>query len=480
MAGDPISAVRPRIVGRYEILGKLAAGGMGSVHLGRLKSDAGLVRAVAIKRLHPELAEGDQSRLVLDEARLSMRVRHPNVVSTLDVVLDGEELLLVLDYVVGETLARLCQRGQRVRERIPIPIASAIIHGVLLGLHAAHEARDAEGNPLGLVHRDVSPQNVIVGADGVARVLDFGIAKALGRAQTTTHEGRIKGKLGYVAPEQIDGAIVDRRADLFSAAVVLWETLALDRLFARATAAEVWSATAAAEIPSIRFIREDVSEALEQTLLKGLARRPDDRFQTGEEFAAALERTAPPATSREVAEWLRETAGELLDARAAALAEVERGESVPAGADERSTRVESHTPSEARELTIDQKTPVAVSAATGGATRSRFVAVSVALAAVVAFVSFAVMRQVRRVDSADVAAATLPSAVVDAAPPVESTLPAPTAAGAEPISSASAAPSNAPRHPSTRPAVRKGIRPDCRSPFTIDSRGIRVPRPECF
>src|SRR5688572_18113877 len=180
---------------------EIAAGGMATVHLGRLLGSAGFARTVAIKRLHPALAKDeDFVTMLLDEARLASRIRHPHVVPTLDVIAENDEVLLVMEYVQGESLSRL-MRAVRPAP-VPLPIAIAVGIQMLHGLHAAHEAKTEQGQNLHLVHRDVSPQNVLVGIDGIARVLDFGVAKAAHRAQTT-REGQIKGKLSYMAPEQL-------------------------------------------------------------------------------------------------------------------------------------------------------------------------------------------------------------------------------------------------------------------------------------
>jgi serine/threonine-protein kinase len=220
-----------RVVGRYALYGGIASGGMATVHLGRLLGPVGFSRTVAIKRLHAQYAQDPEFvSMFLDEARLAARIRHPNVVPTLDVVATKGELFLVMEYVPGESLSRLARAARDKKQRIPQRIVSSIMSGVLHGLHAAHEAKSERGEPLGIVHRDVSPQNVLVGTDGVARVLDFGVAKAAGRTQQT-REGQIKGKLSYMAPEQLRGAAVSRQSDIYAAGVVLWELLTGERLF---------------------------------------------------------------------------------------------------------------------------------------------------------------------------------------------------------------------------------------------------------
>ena len=168
--------------------------------------------------------------MFLDEARLAARIRHPNVVSTLDVVATEGELFVVMEYVPGESLARLLRAVRTANEMVPVPIAATIMVGVLHGLHAAHEARDERGDPLRIVHRDVSPHNILVGTDGDAHVIDFGIAKARGRMQVT-RQGQIKGKLSYMPAEQLIGQGLDHRADIFAASIVLWEALTGQRLF---------------------------------------------------------------------------------------------------------------------------------------------------------------------------------------------------------------------------------------------------------
>ena len=203
--GAAPSAAAPLVVGRYAICDAIASGGMATVHLGRLIGPVGFSRTVAVKRLHPQFAhDPDFTSMFLDEARLAARVQHPNVVPTLDVVLANDELLLVMEYVRGEALSRLVRAARERGERLPPRIVGAIASGALQGLHAAHEAVDEKGRPLGLVHRDMSPQNILVGVDGTARVLDFGIAKAEGRAHAT-REGQVKGKLLYMPPEQLQG-----------------------------------------------------------------------------------------------------------------------------------------------------------------------------------------------------------------------------------------------------------------------------------
>jgi eukaryotic-like serine/threonine-protein kinase len=320
---------RPEVVGRYAIYGKIASGGMASVHFGRLLGTAGFSRTVAIKRLHPHLAEDPEFlTTMLDEARLAARIHHPNVVPTLDVVADEGELLVVMEYVRGESLSRLLRAESAVGRRAPLPIVSAIVVGALHGLHAAHEATSEDGTPLGIVHRDVSPQNILVGADGQSRVIDFGVAKAAGRLQTTS-KGIIKGKLSYMAPEQLASATVTRQSDLYAMAVVLWEALTGRRLFqGEDQTALLGRVLAGAKDPPSRHV-PDLPAGLDALVMQGLARQPEDRFASALEMADALMRAVPPAFPPDVATWVMDVAGEPLAQRGALLAGIESGSHVP-------------------------------------------------------------------------------------------------------------------------------------------------------
>ena len=244
-----MSAGTERIIGRYALHDELASGGMASVHLGRLIGSVGFSRAVAIKRMHAFLAHDPEFvAMFVDEARLAGRIRHPNVVPTLDVVASDGELFLVMEYVLGESLNRVLAANKTTGGRIPLDVVSAIVIGVLEGLHAAHEAKDERGEPLSIVHRDVSPQNILIGGDGVARVFDFGVAKAAGRMQTT-QDGSLRGKVAYMAPEQLSNVEVDRRTDVWAAGVVIWEMLANARLFASDSAAGLVRMVLTKEVP---------------------------------------------------------------------------------------------------------------------------------------------------------------------------------------------------------------------------------------
>ncbi len=313
----------PQIIGRYAIYSRIASGGMASVHFGRLLGGAGFSRTVAIKRLHPHLAEDREFRATLiDEARMAARIHHPNVVATLDVVTVEGELLLVMEYVRGESLARLIKIQTERNQLLPLSITSAIVAGSLHGLHAAHEATSDHGEPLGIVHRDMSPQNILVGVDGLARVIDFGVAKATGRLQTT-RAGTIKGKIAYMSPEQLGGAEITRAADVYAMGVVLWEALTCQRLFAGDSEAVLVTKILAGPSGPPSKLVPNVSRQLDAIVMKALAADPAARFSTAREMAEALVRVVPPAFPPDVGSWAERAARESLTKREMLLAEIE-------------------------------------------------------------------------------------------------------------------------------------------------------------
>lgn len=314
----------PRQAGRYEIHEELANGGMAVVYLGKLSAGAGFSRPVAIKRLLPQYAKDpDFSKMFVDEARMASRVSHFNVVPTLDVIEENGELLLVMEYVHGETLSRLLRQHAVEQRRIPLGIALALVSGTLRGLHAAHEAVGKDGRPMGLVHRDVSPQNIIVGVDGQARVFDFGVAKATGRLHQT-EDGKIKGKMSYMAPEQLRGKHLDRRADIYAAAVVLWELLTGRRLFLSEDGSTDLERVLRADVEPPTKFEPTVPALVEAIVMKALKPDREDRYATAQEMAQALDELPHIATATEVAKWLRESAGEALEVRSGLVAKIER------------------------------------------------------------------------------------------------------------------------------------------------------------
>ncbi len=313
----------PRSVGRYVLYGEIASGGMATVHFGRLSGPVGFSRTVAIKRLHPQFAKDPEFvSMFLDEARLVGRIRHPNVVPTLDVVALPEEIFIVMEYVPGEAFSKLLKNAW-AKAVPPSPrVTATVLSSVLHGLHAAHVAKDEQGRELGIVHRDVSPQNILVGLDGVARVLDFGVAKAAGRLQTT-RDGQVKGKLAYMPPEQLNAGSVNRQTDIYAAAVVLWEALAGRRLFDGETEAIVLMRVLEGRIDPPSAHNPEVTAAMDDVVMRGLSRDPTQRFTTAREMAVAIEQTLGLASPSAVGEWVEAAGGWEIGRRAQTIAEIE-------------------------------------------------------------------------------------------------------------------------------------------------------------
>ncbi len=276
-------------VGRYEVLALLATGGMAEVFLAKLLGARGFERAVVLKRVLPHLARQSHFRtMFLDEAKVVAAIAHPNVVQVHELGEEGDDLFLVMEYVAGESLATLLKRVAGDGQRLPAHVAAFIVAEAAAGLHAAHELVDDEGQPLDVVHRDVSPHNVMVTYDGQVKVLDFGIAKSE-NASHNTESGVMKGKFAYMAPEQYQRDPVDRRTDIFALGTVLWESLVSRRLFARRNDVETLRAICEDSIPQPSELGGKFPEALEAACMKALARPKEERFQTAEELQRALE-----------------------------------------------------------------------------------------------------------------------------------------------------------------------------------------------
>lgn len=299
-------------LGRYTLLTPIASGGMATVHLARVRGDLGFTRHVAVKLLHPHLVEDPETvTRFVDEARVASHVKHPHVVAVTDVGQISGKPFLVLDYVHGASLDALLSSAERLEEKVPLPVVSSIFIDVLEGLHAAHEATGPDGAPLGVVHRDVSPQNVLVSDRGVAYVTDFGIAKVKDRLRMTATSEAL-GKATYMAPEQLAGERVSRAADVYAAGVVLWETLVGVRLFERLEA-RIQAALAQTNIAAPSTRRTDVPRELDALVVSMLSRDPTARPRSAAECARALARIVPRASPAEVADWVSAHARARLD-----------------------------------------------------------------------------------------------------------------------------------------------------------------------
>ncbi|MEP7121817.1 MAG: serine/threonine-protein kinase [Byssovorax sp.] len=295
-----------RWLDRYELITEIASGGMATVFLARLQGAGGFQRLVAIKRLHTELAaQPELVQMFLEEAKIAARIHHTHAVPILEIGSSARGYYLVMEYIEGVTLAQVAHRVAQSGLQVPRKISLRMILDALAGLHAAHELTDEMGRPLGVVHRDVSPQNILVGVDGAARITDFGVARMTSQA-SDTKVGTLKGKVAYMAPEQIRQEPIDRRADLFAMGVILWEVLAGRPLFRADTKFDTIVRALNAPVPRLRDTVYGISDALDELTTKALSRPPGERFQSAVEMVEAIEQGAKGsiATSREVATFV--------------------------------------------------------------------------------------------------------------------------------------------------------------------------------
>ena len=284
---DPIAA--RRLIGRYEIVQRLGHGGMATVYLCRATGSAGFEKLVAIKVIHPHLAaEPEFVEMFLEEARIAAKIQSPHVAGILDLGEDEGLYYMVMEYIDGETLSGLLRQLRPRGEVLPLGVVLQIAVDACEGLVAVHELCDPDGQPYGLVHRDMSPQNLMVGFDGWIKIVDFGLVKATGKHHT--HTGHLRGKLAYMSPEQARGKPVNASADLFALGVVLWELLTGKRLFAGETDAETLDRVTRCELPSLAEQRGDLPAELEPILRRALARDPADRYATADSMLADLRR----------------------------------------------------------------------------------------------------------------------------------------------------------------------------------------------
>ncbi len=295
----------------------------------RLKGTRGFSRTVAIKTMLPVLSDDPLfEQMFLDEAQLAAQIHHPNVVEILDLGEDNDVLYLVMEYIDGEPLATILRTLGKRRERMPIPQAVRVIADACSALHAAHELRNMDGDLLGLVHRDVSPQNILISFEGVIKLVDFGVAKAAGRTASDTSVGQIKGKAPYMSPEQAAGKSVDRRTDVFALGIVLYQVTTGKHPFRGDSDVATLHNILHRTIPSPRLVDPEYPRPLEAVLIKALARNPDKRFQTAAEMAEALDRVFPPNARRvgpsDVAAFLAKLLGDVRTLRQDALREAIR------------------------------------------------------------------------------------------------------------------------------------------------------------
>lgn len=490
------------MIGPYLLGERLASGGMGVVHLGLKLGALGFQRLVAIKRLHEHLVHDAEFTIRFkDEIRLVSRLGHPNIVQTIDVVEQEGELALVMEFVEGVTLHQLLLDAREAGVLVPVPVAVGILSQALHGLHAAHEATDDAGRPLQLVHRDISPQNVMVGKAGLPKVLDFGVAKAESEVHVT-RTGELTGKAAYMAPEQVCSRAVDRRTDVFASGVVLWEALTGERLFRAPGAPE---SAALMNVLELRVrppseLRDGVSAELDAIVLRALEREASRRFGTAREFALALESGTAVASASEIADFVSRLCGARLLHGADGLRRF-RGSVEELSQREPTAARASSPPEPVTEALVTR--PVerelrtshvhAVSIAEAPAPRRggmRYAVLGVLMALAVGAVWLRARTRNEPVGAASRAGPTSPHGDLGAAegarPAVEPTAPplpagVPSAAAAAPeIVRRATTPSAPPRAPRGRAPKRAAPAAVCSPPTYTDAEGIRHFKPECL
>ncbi|WP_394842144.1 serine/threonine protein kinase [Pendulispora brunnea] len=276
---------------RFRVLAQLGQGGMANVHLAIARGPVGFSKLVVLKSLRSDLVDDPAMvEMFLHEARLAARLNHPNVVQTFEVGVEAGQHAIVMEYLEGQTLAQIRRRAQGCAGGIPLEMHLRMLNDVLGGLHHAHELSDYDGTALGLVHRDVSPQNVFVTFDGQVKLLDFGIATLTKGRRLETQTGVLKGKIDYMSPEQMMEAELDRRSDLFAVGIMLWEAAAGRPLWKGLSEVGVMNRVLNGDIPRLRDVNPWVSKGLERICLKAMARSREDRYATAAELQIDLER----------------------------------------------------------------------------------------------------------------------------------------------------------------------------------------------
>ena len=303
--------------GRYELLRKLAAGGMGQVYLARQKGPVGFQKLLVVKRLLPHLSEDDEFiQMFLDEARIAALLNHPNIAQIYDLGEVEGTYYIAMEYVHGEAISDVLKRAIQRRGAMPIAFKCRVIADAAAGLDAAHHARSPSGRKLALIHRDVSPQNVLVGFNGSVKIIDFGVAKAANKF-SQTNVGQIKGKHAYMSPEQARGEPLDNRSDVFGLGTVFYEILTNTRLFKRESEMATLKAVVGAKVPPPSEVAPGIPKALDAVVLKALARNREERFATAGDMQLAIEdflfKQQLPGTTAHLAAFMKELYAEELE-----------------------------------------------------------------------------------------------------------------------------------------------------------------------
>jgi len=288
-------------LGKYILLRRIAVGGMGEIYYGKMAGVEGFEREVAIKKMLPHLSvDRGFIDMMIKEAKLTVLLNHPNIVQVFDLAKEGNEYYIAMEFVPGINVGNLLEFCHRAQVRLPVEAAVHITIQVLAGLAYAHALRDPDGTPMNLLHRDITPQNIMVTKNAWVKITDFGIAKARNEISTTS-PGMIKGKLGYIAPEQIHGQAPDQRVDLFCAGILLWESLATRRLFKGADEVDTFRLLSEAKVPLLRSIRDDVAPELDHVVQQSLAQDRNNRYRNAELFSSALSAAMLPRSNEDLA-----------------------------------------------------------------------------------------------------------------------------------------------------------------------------------
>jgi serine/threonine-protein kinase len=277
------------IAGKYELKEIAGKGGMATVWRALMRGAAGFTRPVALKRILPQLSDNDDFiAMFVEEARVGSELVHPHIVQILDFGVDERNMyFLVMEWVEGIDLGRFAEAHARQGLPTPWPVVTAVVLEALRGLSAAHERLDASGRPAPVIHRDITPQNILIGTNGIAKLTDFGLARAMDRARMTQPDV-VKGKLGYLAPEVTMGKPASLKSDIYGMGIVLWEVLAGRRLYLGETDVQIFMAARNAEVPPLAKIRTDLPAALYSAIESALAREPEKRFGSAEQMIRSL------------------------------------------------------------------------------------------------------------------------------------------------------------------------------------------------
>ena len=314
---------KPTRLGKFDLLARIARGGMAEIYLARQLGVVGFSRLVVVKRILPHLAEEAQFvSMFLEEARVAAMINHPNVVQIFDVGQSGDDYYIAMEYIGGPSVAAICRSAHRRATAVPHAVAAGIVSQACEGLHAAHELRDDAGGLMGLVHRDVSPQNLMVSDQGLVKLVDFGIAKAQ-NSSVRTRTGSIKGKYPYMSPEQCEGQVLDRRTDIFSLGIVFFEMVTARRLFKRSTDLMTLKAITEEPVPRPGDFSAALPEEVNRIIMRALSRDPDERYtsaaELGQELRRYLGQREVNASSKLLQDYLHDQCQPLLDAKARAI-----------------------------------------------------------------------------------------------------------------------------------------------------------------